>query len=286
MHSLGARLRRRCGISQWTKPQGEHVMESLEAAHVTHFETQRSSQQVSSRNNRVRKERFRFPIDSCFKNKEDWLLKWYSTAFILHLFSGEKETQLLGRSSITCDQALDHFESQNRSPQWNKAYLMNRSLSLTSASKPPKKCLINCLFNREKLKLTWSYARLSKCSASGYHCCTTPGLWTKRCPQNQQFTGEIGVKTDRNAWMKQVSNVFFAAQHSCRTSFRHFTYCSNNSSTLAGFAFRKMRSPQAHHGHGPGQSTDCSRMVIASHNLKGIPSVNVTSEIPLNCITV
>lgn len=76
---------------------------------------------------------------------------------------------------------------------------MNRSYSLTSASKPPKQCLMNCLFNRDKLKLSWSCARLSKCSASGYRCCTTPGLWTKRCPQGQQFRGgTIGrVKTDR-----------------------------------------------------------------------------------------
>lgn len=184
---------------------------------------------------------------------------------------------------------------------------MNRSYSLTSASKPPKQCLMNCLFNRDKLKLTWSCARLSKCSASGYHCCTTPGLWTKRCPQGQQFRGgTIGrVKTDRMPgwsdvnWAKvpQVSftfssrfpsNVFFATQHSAappsgtsRTAatilppwqdLRHITDTDTADTMPSRIC--------------PRRSTDCSRMVIPSHNLKGIPSVNATCEIALNYITV
>lgn len=179
---------------------------------------------------------------------------------------------------------------------------MNRSHSLTSASKPPKQCLMNCLFNRDKLKLSWSCARLSKCSASGYRCCTTPGLWTKRCPQGQQFTGGNYWEGEdwSNAWMKRcelgkvpqvsftfssrfASNVFFATQHSA-------TPPSGTSRTAATILppwqdLRHIAYTMPPHIC-PGRSTDCSTMVIPSHNLKGIPSVNVTCEIPLNYITV
>ena len=85
-----------------------------------------------------------------------------------------------------------------------------------------------------------------------------------------------------------LSNVFFATQHSA-------TPPSGTSRTAATILppWQDLRHitdtdtadtmPQS---ICPGRSTVCSRMVIPSHNLKGIPSVNVTCENPLNYIAV
>lgn len=184
---------------------------------------------------------------------------------------------------------------------------MNRSHSLTSASKPPKLCLINCLSNRDKLKLNWSCARLSKCSASDTIAAPHQGSGPSDVLKANNSQGELlgGWRLieclDEAMWTGQklrkflslfhlgfFQMCFFATQHSAAPP-------SGTSRTAATILppwqdLRHIMDTDTADTMPPricpGRSTDCSRMVIPSHNLKGIPSVNATCEIALNYITV